>query len=182
VRRVRGEGVLRKIIPATPELEGHSRRLLKALEWDGVAHVEFFISNDKKRKWYIETNGRFWASTQGSVSAGWDFPLWIYEYFLHGKKPRPGPLELTSQTCWHLGDLTSLMDYYRGGHSPTPGTEPGKWKAFFQYISGFFPHVHADVFRWKDPLPSLMEHWHFFRRMLERMGRGKQKGDGPGEL
>ena len=57
----------------TPDLVEHARNLLAALEWDGVAHVSFFIGKNGQ-KWYMETNGRFWASVEGSVYAGWDFP------------------------------------------------------------------------------------------------------------
>ena len=159
VRRNEGVGVLRKIVAPLPDLVQHASALLRALNWDGVAHVAFFVGHDGKKKWYMETNGRFWASTEGSVHAGWDFPYWVYRYFLHGEKPVPGEIKLGSMTCWHCGDLLALVDYFRGGAPPATGTNPGKVRATLQYLSGFAPHIHSDVFHWNDPMPGLVENW-----------------------
>ena len=52
----------------------YARDLLGALRWDGVAHLGFFVDKARKKVWYMETNGRFWASIEGLVHAGWDDP------------------------------------------------------------------------------------------------------------
>ena len=175
IRRNEGVGVLRKIVAPLPDLVEHTRNLLRALNWDGVAHVAFFISRDGKKKWYMETNGRFWASTEGSVHAGWDFPYWVYRYFLHGEKPVPGEIKIGSTTCWHYGDLEAMVKYFRGGESPTTGTNPGKLRAVAQYLSDFSPSIHSDVFQWNDPMPGIMEHlelasisWNFLKNKLKQ--------------
>lgn len=167
IRRQEGQGVLRKIIKPTPNLAKHANNLLNALKWDGVAHIGFFVSKDQSAHWYMETNGRFWASTEGSIHAGWNFPYWVYNYFLHGKEPKPREIEIGSQTCWRAGDLQALMSYLiNRGESPTTGTNPHKLKAIVQYLSGFLPGIHSDVFRWDDPFPAIMEHWQLFGRFL----------------
>ena len=75
IRRYLGQGVLRRTTEPTPELERYARAMMKAVKWDGPAHVGFFVSSDRSRIWYMETNGRFWGSVQGSVDAGWTFPI-----------------------------------------------------------------------------------------------------------
>jgi predicted ATP-grasp superfamily ATP-dependent carboligase len=163
IRRHEGQGVLRKIIKPTPILVKNVDKLLNALKWDGVAHIGFFVSNDESAHWYMETNGRFWASTEGSIQAGWDFPYWVYNYFLHKKEPKPLGIEIDSQTCWHAGDFQALISYLiNRGESPTTGTNPHKLKAIAQYLSGFFPRIHSDIFRWEDPLPAIIEHLQLF--------------------
>lgn len=164
IRRREGLGVFRKIVTPRPDLVQHTRDLLRGLDWEGIAHVAFFVSHDGLKKWYMETNGRFWASTEGSVHAGWDFPYWVYKYFLHGETPTPGEIKVGSTTCWHGGDLMALVDYYRGGEPPATGTNPGKVRATWQYLSGFSPHVHSDISRWNDPMPGIMEHWRLASR------------------
>ena len=174
IRRNGGLGVLRKIIQPTPEVERHAKEMLRALEWDGVAHIAFFISDDG-RMWYMETNGRFWGSVQGSVNAGWDFPLWVYRYFTQGAVPDPGPIDLGSMTCWHAGDLEGLLDYYDGGLVPATGTHPGRFRATLQYFSGFRPGIKNDVFRWRDPMPAVVEHWRLVQMWNQRMRRRLRK-------
>jgi len=169
IRRSNGCAVLRKIVRPSPDLVEHSRNLLAALDWDGVAHVSFFIGKNG-RKWYMETNARFWASLEGSVYAGWDFPHWTYEYFLNRRRPEPGPITLGSATCWHTGDLLALLKFVAGkGEIPTPGTTPGKLRAIWQFLSGFRPGIHSDIFRWYDPLPAIIELRPYFDRAIRLM-------------
>jgi|HubBroStandDraft_2_1064218.scaffolds.fasta_scaffold04022_6 predicted ATP-grasp superfamily ATP-dependent carboligase len=171
IRRSNGCAVLRKVVRPSPDLVEHTRNLLAALDWDGVAHVSFFIG-ENGQKWYMETNARFWASVEGSVYAGWDFPLWTYEYFINGRRPQPGPITLGSSTCWHTGDLLALLKFVAGkGEIPTPGTTPGKLRAAWQFLSGFRPGIHSDIFRWYDPLPAIVEFQPYFDRVIRVMQR-----------
>ncbi|PYX38241.1 MAG: hypothetical protein DMG81_12355 [Acidobacteria bacterium] len=166
IRRLEGAGVFRKIIEPSPDLLRHARSLLGALRWDGAAHLGFFVDKKRDRVWYMETNSRFWASIQGSVHAGWDFPYWVYQYFLHGQRPNPGPIEVGSLTCWHLGDLIALLNFWRGGEIPATGTTPTPAQATLQYLSGFAPNVHSDVFAWDDPVPAVVEYWKIRKRLF----------------
>jgi len=68
VRRYSGAGVLRRVVELLPEMREHASRMLGALEWNGVAHIGFFMGQDGRKKWYMETNGRYWASVQGSAT------------------------------------------------------------------------------------------------------------------
>lgn len=160
LRRFHGNGVLRKIVEPLPEAAQAAREMLRALEWDGVAHVAFIVDQRSKQLRYMETNGRLWSSVEGSIHAGWDFPYWVYEYFRYGNKPEPGPIRLGSQTCWHRGDLAALSIYLAGGEVPATGTTPSKLRSIVQYLSGFNPMIHSDVFRWNDPVPEFIDHWH----------------------
>ena len=174
IRRLGGAGVFRKIVAPNPELVRYARDLLAAIRWDGVAHVGFFVDKERGRVWYMETNGRFWASIQGSIHAGWDLPYWTYEYFLHGKRPLPGPIKIGSLTCWHLGDLIALLNYLRGGEVPATGTHPGKLRAILQHLASFRPGIHSDVFRWSDPMPALWE----YRQLIKQLWRLAQRKTG----
>jgi len=165
IRTYSGSGVLRQVIEAEPDLAEHARRILAALAWDGVAHVGFFVNRRTKRAWYMEVNGRFWASVQGSVDAGWDFPAWTYDYFAKGQRPRPPPLHVGSRTCWHMGDWLSLVEYLRGGESPTPGSRPSRARAVADWVSGFAPGIRSDTFRWTDPGPGVGELTDYARRL-----------------
>jgi predicted ATP-grasp superfamily ATP-dependent carboligase len=166
IRRFNGSAVLRKIVAPSPDLVEHARKLLAAVNWDGVAHLSFYVGRNDQ-KWYMETNARFWASIEASVYAGWDFPDWTYRYFLKGERPEPGPIALGSSTCWHTGDLLALLKFIaKKGETPTPGTTPGTLRGALQFLSGFRPGIHCDVFRWNDPLPAVVEPWPYCHRIV----------------
>lgn len=53
-------------------VEAH--RLLAALKWTGVAHIDMRYDPFEGRAWIIELNPRYWASILGSLVAGVNFP------------------------------------------------------------------------------------------------------------
>ncbi|HLF25797.1 MAG TPA: DegT/DnrJ/EryC1/StrS family aminotransferase [Anaerolineae bacterium] len=62
-----------EFIPQADVLEiGH--KLLAALRWSGVAHIDFRLDNRDGRAKIIEMNARYWGSLLGSLVAGVNFP------------------------------------------------------------------------------------------------------------
>ena len=51
------------------------RRLVSALEWNGVADIDFLVDNRDQKIWILEFNPRFWQSLLGGLIAGVNFPL-----------------------------------------------------------------------------------------------------------
>jgi len=174
-RSLKGHGVLREVVNPTPEGVDGARKMLRELRWDGVAQFSFFLDPDSQQLRYMETNGRFWSSVAGSIHAGWDFPYWVYRYFLHAEQPSPDPIRIGSQTCWHRGDLVALVNYLLGGESPERLQRPGKLKAVARYLAGFRPSVHADAFAWSDPLPEFVDHWQVLRNGVAALTSGPGK-------
>ena len=56
------------------ECRGRSIALLKELEWEGIAMVEYRFDEDKGKYYFMEVNGRFWGSLPLAISAGVPFP------------------------------------------------------------------------------------------------------------
>lgn len=166
VRRSKHAGVLRHITEANPQCRVYAERLLREIQWDGVACVQFLINEDNKEICYLETNGRFWASTQGSINAGWDFPAWTIRYFMDGIEPTPSPLQIDSKTCYHTQDLELLLRFLIGGPSPSLSHTPSKFKAILNYFSAFGPATQSDVFSWQDPIPSIIDHFHLIQQIF----------------
>jgi len=169
LRRLGGLSVFREMTPISPELLGYAESILRELRWDGAAHLEFFVDECSGDIRYMETNGRFWASIEGPVRAGWNFPLWTYEYFAKGEVPQPPRASrgVGLRSCWHYGDLVAVLRFLRGEYEPT-GAGRSKIRALTDYISGFSPAVASDVFRLTDPLPEIVEHWWGGRLALSR--------------
>ncbi len=79
-----GAGVMRETIDDSPFLDT-SKKLLKALNWNGVVQIDFRWSGEEKDPAYlIEVNPRFWAGLFHSVESGIDFPWLLYQLFAEG--------------------------------------------------------------------------------------------------
>lgn len=161
-RKTKHEGIARKIVELDSSLKEYASAMIAELGWTGVAQMEFIVDETHGAK-YIETNGRFWASTQGSINAGWNFPVWVYQYFVNGSKPRFDPIELGSRTAYRKLDLQQLLIYLAGGRSPNFPADYGKLNTAWQIVRDFSPSVHSDVWMWSDPWPGIYDFLRDFR-------------------
>jgi len=66
--------------------------LIKKINWNGVAMVEFRI--DKSDAYIMEINGRFWGSIEVSVRCGLNYPVQLYELqYLNKDVPKGLPVK-----------------------------------------------------------------------------------------
>jgi predicted ATP-grasp superfamily ATP-dependent carboligase len=65
--------------PCDPRMVESARRILGALQWHGVAMVEFKWDEDTDEFWLLEINGRFWGSLPLALACGVDFPYYLYQ-------------------------------------------------------------------------------------------------------
>jgi len=72
-----GPSTLRETIEA-PELIRHAEQLMDALDWTGVAMVEFKTDERDGVARLLEINPRFWGSLELAAVAGLNFPLMLY--------------------------------------------------------------------------------------------------------
>lgn len=110
-----GVSVLSESVDVPPVARQYSEALLRELNWQGVAMVEFKVDARDGTPRLMEINGRFWGSLQLAIDAGVDFPV-ILLRSLEGAEPRPSPVYRTGvKSRWLLGDLDSLMSQVFGG-------------------------------------------------------------------
>lgn len=110
-----GVSVLSRSIPVPDDLKAVAERLLGAVNWHGVAMVEFRVS-DEGKPYLMEVNTRFWGSLQLAIDAGVDFPLMLAN--LHLGRPS-APLDtyhVDQRLRWLLGDLDSLYIFLKGAY------------------------------------------------------------------
>ncbi|MFA0823671.1 MAG: ATP-grasp domain-containing protein [Methanomethylovorans sp.] len=89
-----GPSTLRETID-NPELIDMAFKLLKALNWTGLAMVEFRIDSRDNTPKLMEINPRFWGSLELSILSGVDFPYLLYKLMKEG-------------------DVEPVMDYKKG--------------------------------------------------------------------
>lgn len=79
-----GGSSYRKSVPLDPELLEATRKLLRALDYSGVAMVEFKVNHDTRTWVLIEVNARFWGSLPLALASGADFPHALCELWMEG--------------------------------------------------------------------------------------------------
>ncbi len=65
--------------PLDPQLKVLSLQLLRALEWEGVAMVEFRHDRSTGAAYLMEVNGRYWGTVALPIQAGVDFPFYQWQ-------------------------------------------------------------------------------------------------------
>lgn len=96
--------------PLEPMLVDQALALLRALEWEGVAMVEFRYDRGRHRSCLIEVNGRFWGTLALVVQAGVDFPWYVWQ-LAHGEKPVvPLNYSVGARWRWSAGYLSRWHD------------------------------------------------------------------------
>lgn len=79
-----GVSVVCQSVPLDEEMVKYSAKLLCAVEWEGVAMVEFKRDVRDGRPKLMEINGRFWGSLQLAISSGVNFPIHLMRYLMGG--------------------------------------------------------------------------------------------------
>jgi predicted ATP-grasp superfamily ATP-dependent carboligase len=167
-RRVRekppsgGVSVLCESLPLDERLLEQSLRLLKAIQWQGIAMVEYKLDRRDNSAKLMEINGRFWGSLQLAIEAGINYPLMLYRLAI-GEKVAP-QLSYRSgvKSRWLLGDLDHLM--MRLKHSEnSSGDGSSRLRACLKFLKLYEKDMHYEVFKLDDPRPGWVETRHYLR-------------------
>ncbi|MGH7503792.1 MAG: ATP-grasp domain-containing protein [Longimicrobiales bacterium] len=176
IRDVRPTGsgsAVRESVPVDAALRNAGLRILEALEWHGVAMVEFRRRADGSLV-LLEVNGRFWNSLALAVHAGVDFPRMLAEIAFHGDV-QPLALYRTGIRCrWILGDVRHLVAVMAGPPRGYPGQFPHRWRTLLDVLAPRAGMRH-DNFELADPLPGFGDVLDFaFRRVPATLAKRRQ--------
>jgi len=107
-----------RISTRNEKLACYSVRLLKEMNWQGVAMVEFKINPNSDDVKLMEVNGRFWGSLPLAIKAGVDFPYLLYKCMVERENFSPPSYKLGVKQRWLIpGDIlwlySSIINYHR---------------------------------------------------------------------
>jgi protein-tyrosine-phosphatase/predicted ATP-grasp superfamily ATP-dependent carboligase len=159
-----GGSTYRKSVPLSPELFGAAVKLMRAIRYTGVGMVEFKV-NRKSGSWALmEINGRFWGSLPLSLAAGADFPGYLYEMLVEGRRTFPQHYSYGVYSRSWMLDLRWIVRNLLTDHrDPTLLTVP-LWKILLEPLHMFRDHV--DTLTLDDPAPGVEEVSQFLSRQL----------------
>lgn len=154
-----GVSVLRESVSLPSELRDYSERLLKALNWNGVAMIEFKQDNRTGVFDLMEINGRFWGSLQLAIDAGVNFPSILVNIAL-GKQIEPvNCYRIGVKTRWFLGDVDALLArlFKSDKKLQLPPCHPTRIKTIFDFLHFWGRDLYYEVEDISDAGPWFFE-------------------------
>jgi predicted ATP-grasp superfamily ATP-dependent carboligase/thymidylate kinase len=169
-----GASSFRESVALDPVLFEHAARLLAALDWTGLAMVEFKVGEVGPR--LMEVNGRVWGSLPLAVKSGVDFPAGLADLYL-GSPPADDGLPDTSyplgvrsrnldlELVWIGSALRKARRY--------PGVPaPARREAITVALRLLYPGDGFDVLTREDPRPGLVELARLGGKVRRKVARG----------
>jgi len=161
-----GVSVYRESIALDEGLAGPGLRLLDALGWQGVAMVECKREERTGRHVVMEVNGRFWGSLQLAIDAGVDFPSLLVRCASGEAVADCQQYRLGVRSRWFWGDVDHLYLRWRSGGS--------RLAALWDFVRVRPGRDRAEVWRWRDPAPFLVETLQWLRLLSRQTPRRAQ--------
>jgi len=166
-----GGSSYRKSVPLNRDLLHATQRLMAALRYTGVAMVEFKIDSRTGRWILVETNGRFWGSLPLAVAAGADFPYYLYQMLVHGRRDFPAGYQTGLYARNWVQDASWLLQKLTGDQSnPHLLTRPW-WQVVAEFSNILKLRERSDTFVLDDPWPAFAEIRHMLRKRIARVIR-----------
>lgn len=123
--------------------------LLKDLNWNGVAMVEYKKDSQENVPRLMEINARFWGSLQLSIDAGIDFPNLLINMYCDPHQLNLKYQRYNARFRWLLGDLDNLIINFKRGNLKT------RFKVLKSFIGEFFTGSKIEDFRYSDFKPFM---------------------------
>jgi predicted ATP-grasp superfamily ATP-dependent carboligase len=144
-------------------------RMMKKLNWHGVAMAEFKIDSRDGSAKLMEINGRFWGSLHLAIASGVDFPYMLINLLAGIEVPKSKQYRLGVRCRWLLGDLDNMMTIWthRRSSLSLPLDHKGRLGTTIAFCKEFFNGSVNELWRAGDRRPAVTElkayiknHWH----------------------
>jgi predicted ATP-grasp superfamily ATP-dependent carboligase len=155
-----GVSVLCESVEMPPEAFQAAVKILRKLQWTGVAMVEFKLDIGQNIYKLLEVNARFWGSLQLAVSSGVDFPYLLYRHANKENIDVPDGFTIGLRSRWELGDLDHLLiRLFKDPKSVhLPLNYPSRTSVLKDFFCDFFrSSVKNEVLRISDSKPFIHE-------------------------
>ena len=129
-----------------PEMEKIAIKLLKHLNWHGVAMVEFKLDNRTNKPVLIEVNPRFWGSINQAVTSGVDFPYLLYEMAINGDVKPVLNYKLGIKTRFLINDFRALFGKLKSSEN--------RFSVLREFFDFSYNNINDDAFSRDDILPA----------------------------
>jgi predicted ATP-grasp superfamily ATP-dependent carboligase len=148
-----GNSCFRESVALDWRMKRYSERLLEALNWHGIAEVEFRLDSRDNVPKLMEINPRFWGSLCVAIKAGVDFPYLLYRIVMDGDVNGVSSYRIGVKGRYLEQELLYVFSVL------LKGTARNRYirgeRALINWLKFYEPGIFYDLFDWDDPIPFL---------------------------
>nr|WP_320114298.1 ATP-grasp domain-containing protein [uncultured Desulfuromonas sp.] len=141
-------------------------KLLKALNWQGIAGVQFHYDPDTGKYIFLEINPRFSGGLPTVVMAGFEAPFNLWQTHFEPERMRKTPYKIGLRSRILGGESNWFLGQMRRDELPPGQTHLGRFKAALTVLWNCGPWTKDDSFLLADPKPFAVD----FKQMLKKLG------------
>jgi predicted ATP-grasp superfamily ATP-dependent carboligase len=166
-----GASAYRESVALDPQLLRHASALMGALDWTGLAMIEFRVGASGPV--LLEVNGRIWGSMPLAVKSGMDFPARLAALLLAETPPTTVDGYRPGVRSHHLRlELVWIASVLRGRRRYPYLPFPPRRAAIGALASLLRPSGEHDVLSLDDPLPGIADGLRAIGHVLGKAGGG----------
>jgi hypothetical protein len=140
--------------------------VLKALNWQGIAGVQFHYNPDTGKYIFLEINPRFSGGLPTVILAGFEAPFNLWQSHFEPDKMCKTNYKVGLRTRILGGDANWFLGQLRQDELPPGQSHVGKLKAALTLLWHCGPWTKDDSFLLADPKPFFVD----FKQMLKKLG------------
>lgn len=144
-------------------------RLLKLMNWHGVAMVEFKMDSRTNEPKLMEVNGRFWGSLNLPISSGVDFPYLLYRMTKEKNIKPVHRYKIGVKSKWFMGDVFRITSILTNSYDRKLNKNIKKLREVKDFLKFREKDMYYDMFSVDDPLPGLVNILFSFQRTLNKL-------------
>lgn len=141
------------------ELLDRSEHLLKRMNWEGAAMVEYRFDPESGDAKLMEINGRFWGSLPLAYHAGAPFAWMTYKAQGLGESETPPPYKDGVICRFMIPELRRLFTlFFQSGAIQNKNFARRPWLTLGRFLADCLrPSTRYYVFKWSDPKPFIAD-------------------------
>lgn len=174
-----GGSSYRRSVERDPELLEATRRLVKALDYTGVGMVEFRVDPESRRWVFLELNPRFWGSLPLAIAAGADFPRFLYELLVEGRRDFPQDYRVSLYARHVANDIGWLSSNLRADKTDQTLAIKPLSAVLSELLNLLKLRERWDTLTLDDPVPGLYDLWNIAGRGWRRLARRVRSAGAP---
>ncbi|MGD8386650.1 MAG: ATP-grasp domain-containing protein [Desulfobacteraceae bacterium] len=148
------------------ELVSDAVRLLKAIDYEGIAGVQFHYDSETGKYIFLEINPRFSGGLPTVIMAGFEASFRLWQSHFEPERMQKDTYRLGLRTRILGGDANWLLGMMREDPLPPGQKHLGKLRAAATFLWHTGPWTRDDSFLWSDPVPFLVD----VRQMVKKLG------------